>query len=133
MMGKQTLTRLRPVLTRGSRIPVAALLAVVLLAITSRSLLAPALSFNRASESKRPKMPKNIVRADSHHVSNGERPGKAPKSGPGQETSQASHDVQVRIVFASPVPTRAFQALTKPDYLKPYGAPPPGSPLAPPA
>ena len=132
-MGKRTLTPYRPLLTRRSLIPVAALVALVVLAISPRSLLAPSRSFDRASESKRPKAPKNVVRADSHSGSNSERPGKAPRSTPGQETSQESHDVQVRIAFASPIPTKAFEALTKPDYLKSYLASRPGNRLAPPA
>jgi len=132
-MGKQTLTRYRPLLRRNSLIPVAALLALVLFAISPRSLLAPTHSFDRAAESRRPKAPKNVVRADSNHASNSERPGKAPRPSPDRETPQESHDVQVRIAFASPVPTKAFQELTKPDYLKSYFASPPGSRLAPPA
>ncbi|HEV3029612.1 MAG TPA: hypothetical protein VG457_18685 [Planctomycetota bacterium] len=131
-MGKQTLTIFRQEMRRRPLIPVAALLAVVLLATSPRSLLAPVHSFNQASESKRPKTPKNVVRAESHHASNGERPGKGPRPSPTQETLQQSHDVQVRIAFASPALTRAFQELTKPDYLKSYSASPPGDRLAPP-
>ncbi|HVR86245.1 MAG TPA: hypothetical protein VMU54_18125, partial [Planctomycetota bacterium] len=94
--------------------------------------LAPARSFDRVSESKRPKTPKNILRADSHHVANSERPGKGPRPNPTQETFQQSHDLQARIAFASPTLTQAFQELTKPDYLKSYSASPPGNRLAPP-
>jgi len=130
-MGKQTLTRYRPLLTRRFLVPVAALVALVVLAISPRSLLAPSHSFDRASESKRPKAPKNVVRADSHQGSNSERPGKAPRPGSGLETPRESKDIQVRI--ASPVPAKAFQELTKPDYLKSYFASPPGNRLAPPA
>jgi hypothetical protein len=108
-------------------------LAAVLLATSPRSLLAPARSFDRASESKRPKTPKNVVRADSHHIANSERPGKGPRSSPTQETPQQSHDVQVRLAFASSALTKVFQELSKPDYLKSYAASPPGNQLAPPA
>jgi len=129
-MGKQILTRTGPPLTRECLVAIAAVLALVILAISPRSLLAPQHSFDRAAESKRPKAPKNVVRADSNHASNSERPGKAPRPSPSRETLQESHDVRVRIAFASSAFTRAFQELTKPDYLKTSDASPP---LAPPA
>src|SRR5579859_6183548 len=128
-MGKQTLTNTR-LGERRSWIPIAGLMVILLLATSSRSLLAPARSFDRASESKRPKTPKNVVRANSPHVSNSERPGKGPRPSPTQDTPQQSHDVQVRTAFASPALSKAFQELTKPDYLKSYSESPPGNRLA---
>jgi hypothetical protein len=132
-MGKQTLTNARRVAGRRTWIPIGGLMAVLVLATSTRSLLAPPRSFDQASESKRPKTPKNVVRADSPHVSNSERPGKGPRPSPTQDTPQQSHDVQVRIAFASSALTKAFQELTKPDYLKSYSESPPGNRLAPPA
>lgn len=122
----------RPVLSRRSLIPVAALVAVVMIAISSRALLAPALSFNQALESKRPKTPKNVVRADSTHTANSERPGKAPKPSPTTETAVPGLGLPYRSAFASEGPLKAFRELTKPDYLKLFEGPSPGIPLAPP-
>ena len=131
-MGKHTLTSYRLLLRRSTLIPVAALLALVILAISPRSITAPNLSFDRAKESKRPKTPKNVVRADPAHTSNGERPGKGVKPDLSNNTSQESHDVQARLAFASPVPAEASRELTKPGYLRSGGASPPYAGLAPP-
>jgi hypothetical protein len=123
----------RPVLTSRSMIPMAAVLVVVILAISPRSLLAPALSFNQAQESKRPKTPKNIVRTTPGHSANSERAGKEPRPEPGTESLQETHDLQVRASVAAAIPGKAFQELTKPEYLRPFSGSPPGNRLAPPA
>jgi len=124
--------RYRPVLNRDVLIPLAAVLALVLLAVSPRSLLAPALSFNRAQESKRPKAPKNIVRTDPSHASNSERPGKGPRPSPSRATPHESHDLQARVTFGGRIAARATGDRTQPPYLKPGDGSPPHASLAPP-
>ncbi|HLY08796.1 MAG TPA: hypothetical protein VKW04_05735 [Planctomycetota bacterium] len=119
--------------SRQSLIPVAAILVVVIVAISPRALLAPSLSFNQAQESKRPKTPKNIVRANPCHTPNSERPGKSLRPDPATDTLRDTHDLQARPLPASSVPDKAFHELTKPEYLKLFSGSPPGNPLAPPA
>lgn len=123
----------RPPLTSRSLIPMAAVLVVVIVAISPRALLAPALSFNQAQESKRPKTPKNVVRADSTHTSNSERPGRSLRPEPRTESLQETHDLQVRASISTLLPEKAFQELTKPEYLRLSSGSPPGNRLAPPA
>src|SRR4051812_21083426 len=99
----------RSLFSRRALAPVALGVAIVLLAISPRSLLAPALSFSRAQESKRPKTPKNIVRADSSPTSNAERSNRLAKVGHPTVSPEESHDLQVRIALASAVPGPAFR------------------------
>jgi hypothetical protein len=123
----------RPMLTSRSLIPVAALLAVVIVAICPRSLLAPSLSFNQAQESKRPKTPKNIVRMDSADARAAQRSWKFPKTGPAAETASETAGLTVRPTLASGVPDRAFSQISLPEYLKLFSGSPPGNRLSPPA
>jgi hypothetical protein len=123
----------RPLLTAKSLIPVSAILIVVIVAISPRALLAPALSFNQAQESKRPKTPKNIVRIESTSASRSERSERAPKAGPAADELRELHGRPTASASGSPVPGTAFLQLTKPEYLKLYGGSPPGNRLAPPA
>ncbi len=120
------------VLSRRALAPVAFLVAIVLLAISPRALLAPSLSFNQSQESKRPKTPKNIVRAGSSHVSNAERLGRQAKVDHPDLNPHELHDLQVRIALAPSVPSPALRQLTKPDYLNLYTGSPPRACLAPP-
>jgi|SRR5579862_1056885 len=123
----------RPMLTSRSLIPVAALLAVVIVAISPRSLLAPALSFSQAQESKRPKTPKNIVRTDPANAQADERSGKQAKSGSAARAVHQTAGLPVRPTLGSGVPENAFRQITCPDYLKLFSGSPPGNRLAPPA
>jgi hypothetical protein len=122
----------RNLFSRRTLAPVAFVVAIVLLAISPRALLAPALSFNRAQESKRPKTPKNIVRADCSHTSNAERSNRLAKADHPEVSPEESHDLKVRIALASTVPGAAFRELTKPAYLKLFSGSPPQAGLAPP-
>lgn len=123
----------RPVLTSRSLVPVAALLALVIIAISPRSLLAPSLSFNQAQESKRPKTPKNIVRTDPAHARAGERSRSFPRPGPDAGAIRETADLLVRPILASGLPDHAFRQITLPDYLQLFSGSPPGNRLAPPA
>jgi hypothetical protein len=108
-------------------------LVVVILAVSNRSILAPTQAVTRSQESKRPKMPKNIVRAEASHTANIDRISKMPRPDPSVAGPQASHDLQVRTTLAPQVPADAFHELTKPDYLKLAEGSPPRNRLAPPA
>jgi hypothetical protein len=123
----------RPLLTSRSLIPVAVLLVAVIVAISPRALLAPALSFSQAQESKRPKTPKNIVRTTPSHTSAGERSGRSPRPGPASEAVRETQALLAPLAQAPRIPDRAFRELTKPDYLKLFSGSPPGNRLAPPA
>ncbi len=123
----------RPVLTSRSLIPVAALLVVVIIAISPRSLLAPTLSFSQAQESKRPKTPKNIVRTDPAAARAGERSRSGPRPGPDASAVRQTAGLPVRPALASGLPDRAFLQITLPGYLKLFDGSPPGNRLAPPA
>jgi len=121
----------RPLLTSRSLIPMAALLAVVIVAISPRSLLAPALSFSQAQESKRPKTPKNIVRTDPANARVGQRSAAFPTPGSDARAREAA-GLPVRPTLASGLPENAFRQITLPDYLKLFTGSPPGNRLAPP-
>ena len=118
--------------TRRSAIQIAKILALLLLALSPRSLLAPTASFNRAMESKRPKVPKNVVRSDPVRVSNLEKQGKSPGP-PRPEIFQlvivGGHP---RSPGINPLSFRARVPLSKPDYLNLFSASSP-HPLGPPA
>src|SRR5689334_62389 len=122
----------RSLFSRRALAPVALVVAIVLLAISPRALLAPSLSFNRAQESKRPKTPQNIVRADSSHTSNAERSNRLTKVPHPEVTSEGSHDLQARVALTATIPGPAFRELTKPSYLKLFSGSPPQASLAPP-
>jgi len=122
----------RSLFSRSTLAPVALGVAIVLLAISPRALLAPSLSFNRAQESKRPKTPKNIVRGQATHASNADRSNRLAKIDHPDLSPQVSHDLQVRIALAPSIPDRALKELTKPEYLKLFTGSPPQAGLAPP-
>jgi hypothetical protein len=107
-------------------------LVVVILVVSNRSIVAPTQAVTRSQESKRPKMPKNIVRAESSHTANIDRISKLPRPAPSVAGPHDSHDLQVRTTLAPQVPADAFHELTKPDYLKPADGSPSRNRLAPP-
>lgn len=123
----------RFLMSRRALIPVALVVAVVVLAISPRAMLAPTLSFNQAQESKRPKCPKNVVRAVPTHASNSEKSGRQAKVAPQEPCPHAPYALQVRIALTPRVPDRALRELTKPDYLKLFSGSSPRAGLAPPA
>ena len=112
---------------------VARILAIVLLAVSPRALTAPALSFNRAQESKRPKPLKNIVRTNSPHVSNAEKQGKEPRPPRTVLSLQESRGSLSGRIGDSSLPPQGFTQLTKPDYLRFFLASLPQSQTSPPA
>lgn len=120
------------VLSRRVLVSVSWLLVVVILAISPRSILVPNQA-TQASESKRPKLPKNVVRAESNHASNIDRMAKAARPAPSDVMLPTVHDLQARTTLAPQVPVEAILELTKPDYLKLAQGSPPRNRLAPPA
>lgn len=122
----------RNVLNRRVLAPVGWILIVVILAISPRSILAPTHAVTRAAESKRPKAPKNVVRAESNHASNIDRMVKAARPAPSTAAPHELHDLRARTTLAPQVPAGAILELTKPDYLKPAQGSPPTNRLAPP-
>jgi len=107
---------------RRSALLIAKVLAVVLLAVSPRALLAPTTSFNRALESKRPKVPKNVVRSDPFQVSNLEKQGISPPPAKSEMSSQAMAAGFLPSPLLHPLVVRAHVQLSKPDYLKLFSA-----------
>jgi hypothetical protein len=119
--------------TRRVALLTAKLLAFILLALSPRALLAPSAAVSRAQESKRPKSPKNIVRADPIRIPGVEKQGQAPNLAHPHAAAQGLDGGLVRSSQIQALPRKAFTQLTKPDYLKSYSAGIPPIPLAPPA
>jgi hypothetical protein len=119
--------------TKRVLILTARLVVVVLLAVSPRALLAPALSINRSVESKRPKSPKNIVRTNSVRIANAEKQGKEPKASREDLLLLALHHGPLHVVRACGLPPVAFSQLTKPDYLQSFRSALPQSQSSPPA
>ena len=117
--------------TRRMVLLTAKVLALVLLAVSPRALLAPTAVVNKSQESKRPKSPKNVVRAEPIRIPGVEKQGQSP-SLPGT-TAQGLATELVRSSQIQALPRKAFTQLTKPDYLKSYSAGIPPIPLGPPA
>jgi hypothetical protein len=116
-----------------SAILMAKVLAVVLLATSPRAILAPTSSFNRAQESKRPKVPKNIVRSDPVQVSNLEKQGKSPPPPRSETSRQAVVGWLPPSPWARSVSLKAHSELSKPEYLKLFSGSSRPSHLDPPA
>ena len=105
---------------------VARILALAMLAICPRALTAPALLFNRAQESKRPKPLKNIDRVTSTRTPNSERQGKEPRL-PGFDLTLPGPTLTDAVFLPGlGIPEKAYTELTKPSYLgHQRGSPPP--------
>ncbi|MBV8881165.1 MAG: hypothetical protein JO332_14465 [Planctomycetaceae bacterium] len=120
--------------SRTSRTALAAgrALALVLLLVSPRALYSPAEPVHKSQDSKRPKTPKNIVRAEPVRVPAAARQGQ----GPGLEGSHASAEEltygPARGSAVLPLPRDAFTQLTRPEYLKSFSAGIPSHPLSPP-
>lgn len=103
------------------------LLVLVMLLVSPRAMLAPATITHKAQDSKRPKTPKNIVRAEPVRIPAAEK-----------QTLEPSHlgTVAEIVPAAQPgiqvLPRKAFTQLTKPEYLKSDSPGSPHIPLSPP-
>ena len=117
---------------RGHAILIAQLLAFVLLAVSPRALIAPAGFVHKSQESKRPKAPKNVVRAEPVRIPSAEKQKLDPKL-PRLDAGAQDLEAGLRSFRSPELPREAFTQITKPDYLKFFSSGiPPGS-LAPPA
>jgi hypothetical protein len=122
-----------PIGSRSRRVVAltAKVLVLVLLAISPRALLEPNSIVNKSQESKRPKSPRNVVRAEPVRIPGMEKQGQSPNlSGATPEGYAAG---LVRSARIQTLPPRALTQLTKPDYLKSFSAGIPPIPLGPPA
>jgi hypothetical protein len=106
------------------------LLVLVLLLVSPRALLKPVEIVHKSQDSKRPKTPKNIVRAEPTRIPTAdEKQGHSPSPAGAAETA-AAFDADCSAVQV--LPRKAYRELTKPDYLKTYLAASPHSPHSPP-
>lgn len=119
--------------TKRCALLLAQLLAVALFAVSNRALLAPSTAiYDKAKESKRPKAPKNVVRAEPVRIPAAEKQTQGP--GPSGDASAPPADTGLLGSFGSrPLPRQAHSQLTRPDYLKSYSAGTASIPLSPPA
>jgi hypothetical protein len=124
-----------PTGSRSARLAVLAakLLVLVLLAMSARPLLAPAEAVHKSEDSKRPKSPQKVVRAEPVRIPSDEKQGQRPSlPRPAAEAESLSGGLAWSVQFQA-LPVKAFTQLTKPDYLKTGSAGLPPTPLAPPA
>jgi len=126
---------LLPTGKRSARLAVLAakLLILVVLGVSPRALLAPAEPVHKSQDSKRPKTPKNVVRAEPVRIPAAEKqeahPG-LPRPFAEAENPLSGDSCSARF---SEVPVQAFIQLSKPDYLRAGASGLPPTPLAPPA
>jgi hypothetical protein len=104
------------------------LLALILLVASNRALFAPTAAVTKAQDSKRPKTPKNVVRAEPVRVPAAEKQGQDPTL-PRLDTVAMDVDTASS---STPLPRKAFTQLTKPEYLKSDSPGSPQIPLSPP-
>ena len=115
--------------TAGLPLLVAKVLVVVLLLVSPRALFKPVDIVHKSKDSKRPKTPKNVVRAEPLRIPAAEKQGHSPTP------IDATVDVPAPTwsVAVQSLPRKAFTQLTKPEYLKSHTSGLPPIPLAPPA
>jgi hypothetical protein len=106
------------------------LLVLVLLLVSPRALLKPTEIIHKSQDSKRPKTPKNVVRAEPTRIPTADKQGHTPTP-PGPAAIMTDFDAVFSAVQI--LPRKAYRELTKPDYLKTYLAASPHSPHSPPA
>lgn len=123
-----------PTGNRARRVAVLAgqALAVVLLLVSPRALFAPTESVTKAQDSKRPKTPKNVVRAEPVRIPTAEKQGQAPTLA---RLDSVAKGLESGLARSSRItlPRKAFTQLTKPEYLKSDSPGSPQIPLSPPA
>lgn len=110
---------------KRTAIVIAQALVLVLLAVSPRAILAPKTAYTKAKDSKRPKAPKNVVRAEPLRVSSIDKQTAAPKQEHSAPAYAGLEDGSRRLAPARELPRQAFTQLTKPDYLRStLGSPP---------
>jgi len=108
-------------------------LALLLLLVSPRSLLAPADTTTKAQDSKRPKTPKNVVRAEPVRIPGVEKQGHPAAPTPSDAVAKGFEAGVRRSSRIQSLPRKAFTQLTRPDYLRSDSPGNPQIPLSPPA
>ncbi|HZE99334.1 MAG TPA: hypothetical protein VE981_20185 [Planctomycetota bacterium] len=107
------------------------LLALVL--VSPRALLQPVEIVHKSQDSNRPKIPKNVLRAEPVRVPTAEKQGNGPGLSGSDPVSEGWFAGFSGLTPLQAVRARAFTQLTKPEYLKCFASGAPPVPLAPPA
>jgi hypothetical protein len=111
----------------------AKLLVLVLLAVSPRALLSPVEPVHKSEDSKRPKSPKNVVRAEPVRIPAEQKQKQGPGLFPPEGVADSLPVGLAWSVHSRAIPVKAFTQLTLPDYLKTGTPESPSHPLAPPA
>jgi len=120
-------------LPSGNRMRRAALLAgkalvLILLIVSPRALFAPTTTVTKAQDSKRPKSPRNVVRAEPIRIPAAEKQDQGPTLISGEVAAESAPSARI-----PSLPRKAFTQLTKPEYLKSDSSGTPSLALSPPA
>ena len=118
---------------RGSRTRRAApligkALVLTLLLISPRALLSPNVEVSKAQESKRPKAPRKVVRAEPIRVPSAEKQDQSPAPIPGAVAAESVPSPRIPSQLR-----KAYTQLTKPEYQKCDSPGTPSLALSPPA
>jgi len=108
-------------------------LVVLLLLVSPRAMFKPVTIVHKSQDSKRPKTPKNVVRAEPVRIPAAEKQPLGPSPA---RLDAAAENVLAGLARSSrrqALPRQAFTQLTKPEYLKSYSAGLFKIPLSPPA
>jgi len=105
------------------------LLALIMLVVSPRAMFAPTDIIHKSTDSKRPKTPKNVVRAEPVRVPTAEKQGTSPSFA---RLDAVTADLETSAFRLQTLPRQAFTQLTKPEYLKSDSPGSPHSPLSPP-
>ena len=105
------------------------LLTLILLVASNRALFAPTEVVHKSQDSKRPKTPKNVVRAEPVRVTAAEKQGQATSLA---RFDTFAPDLETGTTRIQSLPRKAYTQLTRPDYLKNDSPGNPHIPLSPP-
>jgi len=114
--------------TRRAALLVGKGLVLLLLILSPRALFAPKTEVSKAQESKRPKAPRNVVRAEPIRVPAAEKQDQSPAPVSGDVAAESAPSARL-----ASLPRKAYTQLTKPDYLKCDSPGTPSLALSPPA
>lgn len=119
--------------TRRAALQAGQALALLLLLVSPRALFAPTENVTKAQDSKRPKTPKNVVRAEPVRIPDAQKQGQVPTLARLDSVAKDLESELARSARTRALPRKAFTRLTQPDYLKSDSPGSPPIPLAPPA
>lgn len=105
---------------RGYALIAAQVLVLAVLAASARAMLSPTEIVHKSAESKRPKLSKNIVRAEPLRVGAEEKQPQGAKT-PRPDANAVELERGLGRSAAIPeLPREAYSELTKPDYLRSF-------------